>query len=1348
MSPVGWIPKTSRLEEAIAEEQAKIDAAQSLRQTRQWVTEPASVIPPEAPITQTLPVSAGYQPPQLPERLPVSADYTPPQLPNMRQGQQPRQTAVMEAPTPVTPAKEFQWWEQPARVTEKVMGAVGTGITKVPFAKQILGAAAPALGWVHEKLELPFASVLTASLSPSLSWRAGESWLEHQKREYETWEAPTYIKGAVEFAMPLWWIPYFGWAGKGAKALGASEKVLKGIATTGRVVSLELPSEKVLSTLLYKRDFYKMASMWAKDKPVLHQVFQALGGQKAFVNPDSNLPEDVVRRSVMANETIRSMGQSGKTAQMYRLKNYGDPMKILDIDADGLVKTAIPPIGKSSYLNDILEHPADYKFTTPEAQAYINEWSTIRQEFGKNYLTPEGLKVSPKVHRAVSGVIDENGKFLESKWGSDPSIRRTYATQEEAVASQKAAGRQIIYDNNPNHIMDYEIDRMVNQVITKRTTETLNTLGKTALEKFENAFPEVARQITEITTKREAAKYALGSVQKMLSYKGSSIPGAVMAKIDTTLPEIATQIRAGLTLRPESVDKILVAISRELRSSLKISEKELKYMLTKSADISLAFKPFGAKPAISMSDIDIVVSQMNLSKAVKAKAITMGYRITAKENKQIFTDFMKANRDNLNSIAKEAQGQLTPLKRERSEFIRPYQGTQNIYTQERRIGAIPFINRIAKLKGKFYDDKVVTFLEKYYGDVGSKTTRSLGSVGGIMRNLIATLDASVLFIQGQLVLGRNPLLWAKTAKQTFKYVVKPQNFTKYMSDPTRQVLHNEMINAGMTVAPFEFVEAFGMIEKGLANVPKVGGVLQQGFKQTYGRAEMLFTAYGQIAKDNMWTSLRKSSMSPAELTELGRSIERMTGVMSTEVLGIGRTQRDFESAWLLFAPRYTRASFAYIGDTLKGGISGAEARKSLAGLMVSGMSMYIGVSKVTGQEPNLDPTSSRFMTVKIGDSYMGVGGTMYTMNRLLANVVATASDPETRGQLSPLNLSRVDNPFYKYLYSKTSPLTGSIVELIEQKDYFGEPFESPADWAKFLTEKVTPIAVQQTWQKGGATPLAITGSMAGLRTFPKSEWELQQDVRDEIAMREKGKPFDQLDMLDKAIINNNPEVTQFQPAIDKQTLISGKALSMEFLQRGRELDYASLIHKTTIEQLQQAYDAGVIDGVGFKEGVKNANIGYGATYEHINSNPAYKEALTKLQEPKNRQYRWELAYDKLMAGTSSNQFDDQYGQFDFNKYNKFVEDIKLEYGEADFARAMEKKNLKYAEYPPLFQEYQQAKETLKPYWAVADQVVRLFGKQYAESNRGQALITKRRKQIRNTNPALARAYEKFYSQNS
>ena len=166
--PVGWQAKTDKIQQLIAEEQAKIDAIQP---KREWRAQPLSQIPeisiPPRPQFRLpapeLPVSEDYTPPQLPNmgniipdmgnqtRLPVSADYQPPQLPNVSQ-----QSTTQ--PTPETPL-----WQK------------GLNTFTAPF------------DWVSKNITEPFGAVVTSPFtSPEgLTRKPSESWLDFEKTQYD-----------------------------------------------------------------------------------------------------------------------------------------------------------------------------------------------------------------------------------------------------------------------------------------------------------------------------------------------------------------------------------------------------------------------------------------------------------------------------------------------------------------------------------------------------------------------------------------------------------------------------------------------------------------------------------------------------------------------------------------------------------------------------------------------------------------------------------------------------------------------------------------------------------------------------------------------------------------------------------------------------------------------------------------------------------------------------------------------------------------------------------------------------------------------------------------------------------
>lgn len=1238
-----------------------------------------------------------------------------------------------------------QPYELPKQWAESAMDVVGEGISKVPILPKILE---PINKYVFEPvqkyLEKPWASVITSPFSPNLPWEQGENWLAHEQREYEAWKAPTYVKGLAEFSMPLWWLPWFGWAGKGAKALGVGNKMTRALEYVSKSKAMNiLPEDKVIDDLLFKEDFFKKVALWSENKPVLNTAVRMIGGPSAFVKPfvEGEAPIETVRRALIKKAVISDMRNGVRGLQVPKLQAISDkPVKLLDIADDGLIRGVTVKDGTSAYLSDVIEgyvkNPDNYKFTDPLAKKYVQQTVDIINDITA-MATKEGVKV-PKsftFHRMVKGIIpeaDDFKNFEASEWGSRFEMARQLKTMKEGATR---ATRRVIYDNNPVNSINATIDHYIKAIATKRFDNEVRQLGQTALGKFATKFPDEATRITGLTARRTAASYISNSIDGIFAKTPGW--GSKLAKIRRdVMPEsenIANAIEQAFSFTPMETDRVIAKLGKELWQATKVKPKEFKILLSQYHK---------SQGKILMSELDDAIHSLNVDTKVAANAIENVYKESYRTLTAVQKDMFKTIKGQVDDILKTTNDELTPLLKTRKEFLKPYrQGKQILGEREKVFTSHP------AFKNLIFPREVVELAEPALKDAGNQWVRDMGNISGVGRTLVAAMDFSAPFIQGLGVLGRNPLAWAKAVGKQFEFFANPESLYKYMANPATLAVRTERIAFGGSTGTFEFYEALSNLQKGLGKVPKVGEIAQKAIGQTYGRAEAAFTGFSEVARNEMWKALRGKAVVNGQIDnaiarDLARSIDRMTGVMSMEALGIPRSQRDFENAFVFFAPRYTRAALSLVSDAFKGGVTGAEARKSIGSLMASGVAMYYGTCKALGQQPNLDINSAQFMTVKIGDSHVGIGGILYGLGRFGANVIGTAAN-------EPLDLiafNRQDNPFLKFMFQRTSPLTGTFVNIIEQKNYFGEPFESPADWGRFMAEKITPIALQEqllTPSKANL-PVFISELMGG-RTFPKSAWELQEQARDTVAQREYGMLYENLDIQQQRQIEDAPEVSMFQEEIDKSTTRRGDALSVVFLERQRELDDARFMHKQTIEQLQKAYDDGMITGVEFKDEVQNANQGYSATYEHINQNPRYAEVLKKLQEPRDvaRQYRWELAYDEMMANLNS--FDNQYGIFNFDAYNEFLDSLKQKYGEADFQKAMEYRNQKYAEYPPLFQEYQKAKDILAPYWAIQTQVEKMFGKFFASTSRGQALIQKIRKAKRLANPEIAKAYSMFYT---
>jgi len=1316
-----WISKTDILAQQIAREREKV---------RRPAFQPA-VTPPFTP--QVFPGPEEIEEPiyrqPLQERLQIPSWAITPEDPERR-----------ELPSlPIIQEREIPWYEQPKALTERFMSGIAKGIEKVPFAPEVLEKVSPVFEFIHEKLEKPWSAAITAPLSPTLPYRAGEDWMEHQKREYETWKAPAYIKGVAEFAMPLWWLPYFGWATKGAKALAAGTKVTKTLKTVSKG-KLALPSKEMLNAS-YKVDPMRKFAWWAENKPGLNRVVKFLGGERSFVRPESIDPIDIARRELLNRAQLISMKEGAKGILLPRLQVYGDPVKLLNISDNGIARGVVArgTMGKELGLgiSEVIEHPQYYRFATKEQELFVKEIRKIIREV-RVLARKEGVKLPKGIlyHRIVKGKIltpeleKKLGAKLEpSEYGSRFEMARHHKTMESGIQSG------VLYGNNPLESVMSTIDHYVKKIADKRFTDEVGKLGDTPMGKFASQFPDEAARITELTTQRMSAQLTKDVIQRVMSYDAGRIPPATMSKIRAISPDVAARIDDVFSIVPNDIDGMVSAIGREALRAARIKPKEFKDILSQ----------YTRDGRIRLGDISEAIHQWNVTESVAQKAITKIYKQAYNANKKQFDDTLGLLRNEMDDVISKTIKERHPLLAERVKFLKQYEGRQALGLMEAKFRSHPVF------KNQFFPKGVVEVSERVLGEQGQKWVSNMAQASGTARMLVASLDFSAPFIQGLALLGRNPVAWVGAVGKQFEFFIRPRNMYKYMISPEASAIRAERVLYGGSASTFEFFEALKPLQRVVGKVPVAGEWGQKLIGQTYGRAEAAFTGFGEVARNEIWKALRRPNMTDDQLRELSRTVDRMTGVMSTEALGIGIAQRDVESAFMFFAPRYTRASLAFVADVFKGGMVGAEARKAISALMVSGVAMYSGVCATLGQTPEFNPRSAKFMTIKIGDDRVGIGGILYGLMRLGAGIAVTAAE-EPEDLFQPFKagaLNRFDNPFLRFMYQRTSPLTGlGIGVVVEQKNYFGEPFETPADWGRFLAEKVTPIAMQRVvpWEERKVTAPVFLSEVAGGRTFPKSAWELREEARDRIAQEQFGQNYEGLPKLQQNEIDKSPEIEALQEEADVRTEQIG-GLSFGFLKWREERDSARQAYIRELEMAQKAVDVGVQTPYDFKGRLQDAGKGLGTTYEHINANPEYKEVMAKLDEPDDisKEYIGDIVYDLLQQARAS--FEDEYGIFNYDAYDGFKEKLSQTYGEDAMDYAEDLIQQKRDDLPPLAQEYFLAQEVLKPYWNVQSDVERIFGeaKNPSQQRRIDTVVSRIRKRMRMTDPEVAKYYNLFYA---
>ena len=432
---------------------------------------------------------AGMQEPAPAEPLRMSATEARPEP----------QQAIPEWTMPVT--------REVTRVPEKVTAQEVTGRLglvpveqETPWYQTALETVAKPFTWAQEHLEKPWAATLWSAATPELSWLPNESWLEHEKREYEAWKPWKFVKGVTEFSMPLWWIPYFGWSAKGAgflgKALGISPKIAgmvasaagknvavgmlpKGILATEKALAWPLaktlglagkgatkiikflPIEKMRADLLV-RDRWRLLAEKIGSMPGGEQLIKAVNPSALAGAKVANQKMGLAKEALVLYNGMTEAGSNMVNAMMGQVDVH-DFMKMFGIDRMGrALQVSGKRPGLSMVFADIVSNLGAYNLTKQQGRAIkvLTDLIDESVEYGikmgvkinkKEWL--DGFRYFPRVYEGKTGFIDgATGIFRAVGTANEPekwiqsTLKLTGAMPSKAVGKKAFFQRTRIYE--------------------------------------------------------------------------------------------------------------------------------------------------------------------------------------------------------------------------------------------------------------------------------------------------------------------------------------------------------------------------------------------------------------------------------------------------------------------------------------------------------------------------------------------------------------------------------------------------------------------------------------------------------------------------------------------------------------------------------------------------------------------------------------------------------------------------------------------------------------------------------------------------------------------------------------
>ena len=322
-----------------------------------------------------------------------------------------------------------------------------------------------------------------------------------------------------------------------------------------------------------------------------------------------------------------------------------------------------------------------------------------------------------------------------------------------------------------------------------------------------------------------------------------------------------------------------------------------------------------------------------------------------------------------------------------------------------------------------------------------------------------------------------------------------------------------------------------------------------------------------------------------------------------------------------------------------------------------------------------------------------------------------------------------------------------MVDLLRGETYMGKPiFDDTTGFLQAAMERVVPLAAQDVidaMEMSGTSGLWVVAPVTlgvGALTYVNDLVQIKQRIAREMGY----KTWDEIDpKTQREIQNRNVELQAAYIDFDRQVM--GTAW-------GDWRNTGTAIEDTFNENIELAtaqYRA-TGDGVQYREKVGDAFTarrgGYGAREKEVRFEDIVKrlnvedtaESLAKLGP---EQLAIKLYNDALYG----EEMYDEFGDYRFDMAEVRKQQLREQLGDEMFAYIEEYRGEKYAGLPPEYQELTAAKEILRPYWAVQTKVEEMFGKAFAESKRGAALISKYRKQLRLSNPEMERYYQMFYA---
>uniref|UniRef100_A0A6M3JAI3 Large polyvalent protein associated domain-containing protein n=1 Tax=viral metagenome TaxID=1070528 RepID=A0A6M3JAI3_9ZZZZ len=627
-------------------------------------------------------------------------------------------------------------------------------------------------------------------------------------------------------------------------------------------------------------------------------------------------------------------------------------------------------------------------------------------------------------------------------------------------------------------------------------------------------------------------------------------------------------------------------------------------------------------------------------------------------------------------------------------------------------GRSPYLSQLKLMQRALGSEVVEELIKKQPTSVANKIFQVLNAPA----SLLTMADESAVLRQGLFFSVSHPMQAAREIlpmlKATFSDDFSQLNdsLIKQIGEKNGALEHGVgllSLPGDVTAAYSDMPEQF--VSSWLQKVPILGDIMKashRGFSTYINNVSV--KGFGNIA--STWKDLGATA---ADLDSLGLLINSSMGRANLSPALLRAT--PFLNA-VMFAPRWVISGPQLIQYALPGlspltPMAQKEASKMMVKFLGAGAAV-LAFAELAGAKVEKNPLSSDFGKIRIGNTRLDIWRG-YTQWARFVSQVTTGMRKTQGGEVKEAN--RWDT-LLRFWQSKSSPAAGLLTDILKGESYMGDDMSlSTQNLRTQVFNRLTPLfvqdmidAVNQEGVVGGVT--ALPGFFGvGVVTYRDPVQKLREKLSQEkygMSWEELGQSVGKKSQLE--IEKSSPELQQLIKKSDDdyaRTLQGRSDVNNQWRRQTTlvEQNYRDAVEIATLEFRQTQ------DGNLYKQKIDSATNNRRAQYDLLSIDPALAKITGFMNNPLREQdiarmNPQDVARHEYYQALYSKDMYDEFGNYSYELADERKQQFAQAFG-GDMLRYVEDyQGVKESDMPYEYSILKQAKNILKPYWEVGNQV--------------------------------------------